>query len=384
MKKSIFEKYPITFQIIISSLILIVFDHIAGWTLIPYSYSSFRTVHYAFHHGLIPNQNTQTIWGVNIYPFCTNSMGLRDALPRKLDKTNNKNRILILGDSHSEGVGIRYEQTFSGKLSQLLGSDFEVINGSAISYSPHIEYLKAKYLIEYKGLKVNEIIVPIDISDLQNELVYENYQPKNPSIIADVWLSSGNYLKRHSFVYYTLKNIQENKERDKFFATAALFDSSRLQGTANNTSELYATFFKGFNDNVLLSNPQFHGVGEWIYDSAFIDLAKKGILLAQNNLRLLNKLCINHNIKLTISVHPWHPQIGKGDTTNFYTESYREFAKKEGIGFINLFPLFINHHNPVFTIEKYYIHGDNHWNINGHALIAKEFEKHIRNHEIKL
>lgn len=383
MKKTIFEKYPITFQLIISVFILILTDHLAGWTLIPKSYSGFRTSHYAFHHGLIPNQQTQTIWGINIYPFYTNSMGLRDASSRKLEKTNNKHRILILGDSHSEGVGLNYEHTFAGILSSRLGSDYEIINASTISYSPRIEYLKAKYLIEYKRLRVNEIIVPIDISDLQNELVYENYKPKNPSLLSDLSLSAGNYLKQHSFVYYTINKVRDNKEKTKFFKTAALFDSTRINGTTNNTSELYATFFKGFNDKVLLSNPQFHGVGEWIYDSAFLDLAKRGIRLAQNNLALLNQLCKNHNVKLTISVHPWHPQIGKGDSTNFYTDSYKEFAKKEGIGFINLFPLFINQQNPIITIEKYYIHGDNHWNINGHTIVAEEFEKHIRKNETR-
>jgi len=78
-----------------------------------------------------------------------------------------------------------------------------------------------------------------------------------------------------------------------------------------------------------------------------------------------------HNIHLTISVHPWHPQIFMGNPEDYYVNRWAEFAHENDISFVNLFPLFINGENPVVVRDKYYIEGDNHWNEYGHKKVAK-------------
>jgi hypothetical protein len=357
--------------------IIIVLDFLSGFLIISDSYTSFRTPHYYYHHGLQPDQDTWAVWGSSLYPVKTNSLGMVDSAVYEVKLETNKQRLLILGDSHSEGVGVSYNKTFSGILSKRLQEDAEVLNASCISYSPKIEYLKAKFLFE-KGLKVDHIIVFIDISDMQNELVYGHFEPKKYSWAHEAWYNTKFFLKKHSSIYYLTSNIINTRQSRQFLEEAKFFNEQGMSGTPANVIDLYASFFKGYDDKVLLSNPQFHGVGEWYYNDRFRELADRGIALGQDQILKLKDLCDAQNVDLSISVHPWQYQILKGNVQDYYVEKWGSFAKENDIGFINLFPLFITAQNPVITMKMVLIAGDNHWNQFGHALVADYLEGYLR------
>ena len=364
MKKSII-------RILLSLLIFIGLDLGCGQFLIPDSFNSFRSKHYYYHHGLLPNQETMAAWGALIYPMHTNSMGMVDSTVSKVKKQSGDHRILILGDSHSEGVGVPYLKTFAGRLAKgLKPHGMEVINASVVSYSQKIEYLKAKYLIETKEVEVDEILVLIDISDIQNELVYEEFEAKDKSGTGDLLFRARNRLNKTSTIYYLLDAVRTKKQQDRFFASIASFNEDARINFNTNMWELYAGFFSHFSNEVLLSNPQFHGMGNWMEDQAFRELALRGIGMGQQYMLSLKKLCDTHGIKLTLSVHPWHPQIMKGETTDDYVQQWEEFALANRISFLNIYPLFINEENPDTVIKKYYISNDNHWNEFGHERVA--------------
>ena len=368
-------------QLIISILMVVTLDFLTGFIIIPESYTSFRAPHYYYHHGLQPGLEAWGAWGASLYPVNTNSLGMVDSAAYKVQLEAKKPRLLILGDSHSEGVGVPYEKTFSGLLSTSLGNEMEVLNASCISYSPKIEFLKAKLLFE-QGLKVDHLFVLIDISDMQNELVYEDFEPQERSWWNDTWYSAKFFLKNHSSIFYLVNSIIEKRQTKKFFEQAKFFNEQGLVGTPANALELYASFFRGFDDNVLLSNPQFHGVGEWYYNEQSRILADRGIELGKENILKLKSLCDARGIKLTISVHPWHYQILKGNVHDYYVEKWQTFAHANGLGFVNLFPLFINAQNPVVTTKMFYIKDDNHWNQFGHARVARRLEEYFRNDKI--
>ena len=368
-------------QLFFSILIIIILDFLSGFLIISDNYTSFRTPHYYYHHGLQPDQDTWAVWGSSLYPFKSNSLGMVDSAVYNVNLKTNKQRFLILGDSHSEGVGVSYNKTFSGILSKRLQEDVEVLNASCISYSPKIEYLKAKFLFE-KGLKVDHIFVFIDISDMQNELVYEHFEPKKNSWMHEAWYNSKLFLKEHSSIFHLTLSIINTRQSRQFLEKAEFFNQQGMSGTPANVLDLYASFFKGFNDKVLLSNPQFHGVGEWYYNDRLRELADLGITLGQGNILQLKELCDSQNVDLTISVHPWQYQILKGNDQDYYVEKWESFAKANDIGFINLFPLFITAQNPVITMKMFLIQGDNHWNEFGHALVADYLEQYLRKEAI--
>ncbi len=375
-------------RVFFSILIIAGLDFITGSVLIPENFSSFRTKHYYYHHGLLPNQDTRGQWGSLIYPVKTNSLGFIDSVAEKIPLKSDNYRLLILGDSHSEGVGVPYLKTFSGILARdLKPSGIEVLNASCISYSPKIEYLKARYLIDKVGLKVNHIFVLIDISDLQNELVYDKFNPDlNIHFLPDFMMHVERFLRARSFIYYMVSTINEHRQQDEFMKTAKLFDTQGKQEGENDTYRLYAGFFDHFNDKTLLSDPQFHGVGEWYYNDHFKPLADKGIDMGEHYLLLLKKLCDEKGIGLTISVHPWHPQVLIGNPDDYYVTRWKTFAMKNAISFVNLFNVFIDGENPVLVNEMYYIKNDNHWNEFGHKKVAEFLEPYFLNeyhHETK-
>jgi hypothetical protein len=233
-----------------------------------------------------------------------------------------------------------------------------------------------------EGLKVDHIFVLIDISDMQNELVYEKFDPQRRSWFNDAWYSTRFFLKSHSSIFYLFTSISQKRETRKFLETAKFFNEQKVVGTPANALELYASFFSGFDDNVLLSNPQFHGVGEWYYNEGFRKLADRGIELGQANILRLKKLCEENNVGLTISIHPWHYQILKGNPNDYYVRKWSSFAQTNGIGFVNLFPLFITQQNPVITSKMFFIRDDNHWNEFGHALVAERLKEYFEENEI--
>ncbi|MCF8225976.1 MAG: hypothetical protein K9J30_08865 [Bacteroidales bacterium] len=358
-------------RLIFSLLIFVFLDLFTGFFITGDDFQGFRTEHYYYHHGLLPDQSAMAAWGSLLYPFYTNSLGFVDSAQYKVELNTGAERILILGDSHSEGVGVPYLKTFSGRLAQILSEEgIEVLNASCISYSQKIEYLKAKYIIEEQGLNFDHLFVLIDISDMQNELVYEGFDPGKNIIFNKLEIKLKSFLNKRSAIYYLTTAAIKHKRSRKFFETAEVFEGSTADLAETNSMELYSTFFSHFDDNTLLSNPQFHGVSEWYYDDYFRELADRGITLAQEYILQLQTLCSDNNIHLTLSVHPWQTQIMRGDTADYYTEKWRSFCELNGIDFVNLFPLFINEENPVVVNMKFYIRDDNHWNEFGHKKVA--------------
>lgn len=375
-------------RIFVSVMIFILLDLAAGLVLIRDNFQSFRTESRYYHHGLLPNRETMAAWGSLVYPFYTNSMGFVDSVVYRVPKHSENERILILGDSHSEGVGVPYLKTFAGRLaSRMKKHGVEVLNASCISYSQKIEYLKAKYIIEEQELEFDHLFVLVDISDMQNELVYEHFQPAESNLFGDGLFGIKTFMRRHSAIYHLLYTYIQNRNSESFFDTARLFDESGAGEPPSNSLELYASFFSDFDDNTLLSNPQFHGVSEWYYDDYFRELADTGIVMAQEYMLKLRELCAAHDIQLTISVHPWQTQIMKGQSEDYYTRKWGDFCEENGIGFVNLFPLFINGQNPVLVNKMYYIVNDNHWNEFGHEKVAlylqEYFEKHLLKEDIE-
>jgi hypothetical protein len=351
-------------------------DTIMGYIFIPKSYSDFRIRSGVYHHGLKKNESKQAAWGPLIYNFHTNNLGFRDSAVREILLESDKKRILIMGDSHSEGVGIDYRFTFAGRLQQET-NEAEILNASAVSYSPKIHYLKADYLLNQLKLKVDEIWVVVDISDLQNEIAYRSFSPKKPGFSENMQNKFSAMLRNHSFTAYSVTAIKNKKEADLLNETLLGFKNQTGSLPDRNAINLYKEFFRTFNDKDLLRNPDFHGVSEWIYRPQLRELADEGLQLGFNNISKLNELCKEKEIKLRLSVHPWQTQVLQRDTTDYYVESWRRFCLSENIGFMNIYPVFINEENPLWIAKTCYIEGDNHWNETGHERVAAFLKKYI-------
>ena len=363
-------------MLLVGTLALLL-DGVAGALFIPSSDHDFRVYDPYFHHGLLPNQTQVTHWGPIAYPIATNSLGFRDSVVREVPLVSDKYRILFMGDSHTEGVGVSFAESFTGRLiAQTDTTQSEILNAAAVSYSPKLYYYKTKYLIEEVGLAFDQLYVFIDVSDVQNEYAYEHFHP-GASALGTVasWLDKK--LKRFSLLYFATKQLYLEHQRKKFYQQV-----SRQQLAHNNTVDIYHTFFSDFDDDVLLNNPQFHTtITEWYSDeSLYRRWGKKGTEWMTVYMQKLADLCHQHRIRMTVVVHPWRTHVLKGEVDDRHTRHWRSFAKENNLNFINLYPMFINELPSEEVIASAYIPDDNHWTAVGHQWVADKLFSFVGPH----
>lgn len=104
--------------------------------------------------------------------FSTNSLGLRDreyASP----KPPAIFRILMLGDSFTEGGGLTLEQTVAKRVERGLNAGgcgaYEVVNAGVASYSPILEYLLLQRLAPV--LQPDLVVVNFDMTDVHDDVI---------------------------------------------------------------------------------------------------------------------------------------------------------------------------------------------------------------------
>lgn len=372
---NIFERHPrITLALFVIILLLLI-DFVAGLIFIPDDINSFRAPHYYYHHCLLPNNEAQTTWdAVNYYPFYTNSLGFRDKEIREIELETDSKRILFIGDSHTEGVGVKYEDSFAGIIDEKLEKEnIDVLNAAAISYSPKLYYYKIKYLIEEQGLRFDELVVCIDISDIQNELVYKDFEPGESSFFSKLGFRWNKFFKSYSFIYYSAGNIINTQKTKKFYEEAQ-------RDVENPKTDLYSTFFDEFHDSELLRNQQFHNIGLWYLDKdVFEKWGREGMILEKWYMAKLAGLCKDYGIRMYIVVYPWPVQIVAGDVNSIQVQFWQKFSEDYNTGFINLFPVLWNKLPEKNVIKEYYIPGDVHFSEAGHHLVAEEILKYLGN-----
>jgi lysophospholipase L1-like esterase len=304
-------------------------------------------------HVLLPNLDRRAAWVDTTYRLTTNSLGFKDARPREVQKSVSGQRLLILGDSFTEGVGIEFSDTFAGFLKARLAADgISVLNGGTFSYAPAMYYRRARQLIE-EGYEIDHILVMIDLSDIPNEAASYRLdkdgnvraripQPKSAKIKI--------LLKENSITIRLLDILTDRMQQQKLVARAE----------------------KG---SPVLINTELAG---WTLEPEKIAAAASGLRAAREHMNLLADLIKKQDIGLTIGVYPWPDQIFYRDLDSIQVRFWRNWARENGAGFINLFPLFIGESPPLDVIKKNFIPYDTHWNAAGHKIVGQALLPLIR------
>lgn len=346
-----------------SLLLFLSFDFLAGRT---YSQISFwiqnrqllavQIQSPVYHHDLKPNSHGRIGFGmVRPYDLFVNSLGFRDTEICEVPLSTSLYRMVFIGDSFTEGTFSSYPKSFVGIVKEnLKGHQVDVLNAAVASYSPAIYYRKIKYLIETVGLKFDELVVFIDISDIKDETIYFldrdlNVQSRHKEIMK---------LSTRRFVWKKMSN------------NSVLW---RLIDTLKKQLQL--------NQKKYIIN-HLHSL--WTVDpEAFETYGRKGLINAEKHMNLLLELLRANGIKLTISVYPWPDQIYRHDLDSKQVQFWEAWAKKNHVLFINHFPDFINEKNWREMLDEYFIPGDVHWNAKGHRLVAERFLKTFANQKTK-
>jgi hypothetical protein len=335
----------------------------------------FRTSDARYSHGLMPNFDGFTTWGRQSYRFLTNSLGFRDGSVRNVPLKSPIRRILLIGDSFTEGLGVSFEDSFAGMLYRAgqEGSDkIEFLNAGVVSYSPVLYYKKIKTLLA-RGLTFDEVVVFSDLSDVEDEATtyfcfdddpqYDVYKANCPTAVGPQQFPPSTFL---------------SKLRAYFVITGRSLD-----------------MFNGWLDSNRGAHKQFaiHKIGArsaWTIST--IDVRSRfeplgiegGIARSRKNMQSLADLLAEQHIPLTIVVYPWPPQLEFNDRDSRQGALWREFCAKNCKSFIDLFPVFFafkDAHQDWY--ERLFIEGDVHYTPQGNRLIFQAIAQRLLSGEAK-
>ena len=291
------------------------------------------------HHSLVPSTRGLNKWGHAEIVYYTNSLGYRDASIREVEKeTPADRRILFLGDSFVEGVGVSWEDHFISGLEGLFeqaGDSVEILNAGVASYCPSLEYRKLKQFLD-KGYRADVVVLLLDVSDVHDEAIwYKNWEETGPE---DPILGSTN-------MYPMI--LRELKDRLK-----PLFIPKSPPGKKNPRPGRYNwTEFVGHNV-------------PWI---------EEGLETIKDNIRKIANLCRSNGMEFILVIYPQPTQLRSELRPSPAQRIFREFARENDIPLIDLFADFFL----LPDWKTYFIPGDIHWNERGHEFVARRLWKEL-------
>lgn len=353
---------------VISLLVCLIFLEIAVRLMEPrevmrYFYSQDDPV---LHHRFKPNASGWYKTNEFNTDYKINSLGLRDR-EYTLQKPANTFRILMLGDSFTEGDGVFSHETFSKQLERKLQSlpgplRYEVINAGVGSYSPLLEYLYLKT----QGLHLHPdlVILNFDLSDVYDDFSYTSLavfdsagvpiavrpEPEHSGLLKGPFAALKDWLKNNTQLYNFIRiRITPQLEMMKR-------EEANLNGDIRR--DKYALLRESYVDN----------------DSNWT--------LTYKYLLLMRDLLKTQGIDFWLTVYPYglqvHPQEWKSgraywqfkpDTvySTWPQEKLARWATDNGIRAINMCPDFRERSKSVFPL---YLDNNGHWVAEGHRVVA--------------
>lgn len=312
------------------------------------------TNHKVYDHDLKKNFKESLEWVPGKkYLFCTDQNSFRTSC----DKINSKNKkfdLVFIGDSFTEGVGLEYQNTFVGKISNHL-NNYKIANLGVVSYSPSIYFSKLKYLID-NNYKFDRVIIYFDISD-----VYDDNRK-----------------------YRLIDNIVTRKKSILL---------SKIQKKLKITFPFLSFSFKKIKNDTI---PQIFNIKKSIIKCDYLDFCHEKSSWTFNDdyfsedqinksMKIMVKiydLLKSNNIQMSVGIYPWPGQIIHDNENSKVVRLMKNFCLSRCEYFFNNFPDFFN--EIEFTskqkiISKYYFKNDVHFNEIGNEKIFQNFINNFNN-----
>jgi hypothetical protein len=359
-RASVFERHPRLFTVLLmvtSSLGTdVAFTWFHHW-LSPHpraAWASFRAASPVFHHGFRPLTSVDhDRWGPRVASYRIDSLGLRDATARQLPLASDRRRIVFIGDSFTEGIGLDWEKSFVGLVASALEKEgVEVLNAACVSYCPIIYYRKIKWLLD-QGLTFDDIVVFMDMGDIQDEVCYRLDR-------------EGNLVPEDT------RRIWEERENIRYALPPLLQNLSLQLLLKKHTTVLFA-LYELLEDTLKTDDRR---AALWTIDPGLYEaFGREGLRNAEKHMDLLCALLRPRGIRLTVAVYPWPDQIRHHDLASVQVAFWRQWAADHGAGFIDYFPSFVRP-EARDALARNFIRGDIHWNEAGHEVVAAGFRQY--------
>jgi hypothetical protein len=315
-----------------------------------------------YHHTLAPNFDGYDNWGDVRFRVYTNSRGFRDSRVRDIPDSSPVRRVLLIGDSFTEGLGVNFEDSYAGMLYSAgmeRANKIEFLDAGVIAYSPVLYYQKVKFLID-SGLRFDEVIVFSDPSEVRDEAAEYFCSDDDPSY--------KKFCREGSAFYYQSTDLGSDLARH-FVMTDKIrtIIKFRIQMLTGKQKKLKTA--AGSETGWLFP--------EWKDESEYAPLGiKGGVARALKNMQKLADLLKKNGIPMTIAVYPWPALLAAYDPDNRQVTMWREFCAQNCKSFINLFPPFrAEQETHADWYERLYIFGDIHFSAGGNRVMFRELAK---------
>jgi hypothetical protein len=325
-----------------------------------------RIANPAYDHGFAADFDGYDVWGELRYRLTTNSLGFKDARVRNVPLKPGSRRILLIGDSFAEGIGVSFEDSFAGMLDragQERSEKIEFLNAGVASYSPSIYYKKIKFLIE-SGLQFDEVVLFSDTSDVTDEATSYFCIDDDPKYRKYCTSSEGSMQKQAS-----------PPKRDFFIDNFVV--TNRVRITIKRS-------IQSFLGNRRRSLNTDHARIGWVIPGLDVGNGDQplgvdgGIARSLQNMGKLADLLAARKIPLTIVVYPWAQQIAQGDRDSRQVSLWRDFCPGRCKAFINLYPAFFAAADADKDwYERLFILGDDHYSTEGNRFMFRELAKRL-------
>jgi lysophospholipase L1-like esterase len=347
-----------------------------------------------FDHDLAKQFDGYAWWGPLRYRITTNSLGFKDASRRVVALRTAGRRVLLLGDSFTEGIGLDYGDSYAGRIARRLGREgTEVLNGAVTSYSPAIYYAKTRYLLDTVGLQITDVVVFIDISDAEDEARYydlhadgrvtrmrDQQAGRGPEF--DVADNAGTPVVPPSTLTaggYAAQAVETRPPQAPRELSASDSRANAVPAFLKHHSVI-ARAYEHLRESRESANapsayPQINPRrGLWTIDERdYNAFGRDGLRLGSRHMDALVALLRRHGIALTIAVYPWPEQLRYDSDGSIQVRYWREWAGRRGVRFVDLFGPFFRNADRASTIRRFYISGDVHFNAEGADFVATEF-----------
>lgn len=316
-------------------------------------HSVFRVRSEIYHHGFKPLVSVDDErWGPLVSSYRTNSLGMRDRSTRQVPLRAPGRRIVFIGDSFTEGIGVLYEKTFVGLVEEALRPQgIDVLGAGVASFCPIIDYRRTRHLIEDVGLVFDDLVVFIDIGDIQDEVTYK-------------FDDAGTVVSRER------RRIAEERA-NRAYGKPPLFRSTDVERFLTRNTLLLGPGYASLS-RWLARGPQ--RAAAWTQDPTVFDqYAREGLALAREHMDALADLLKSKGIRLTVVVYPWPDLLLTGDRDSLQSRYWRDWSRERGAHFLDLFPSFFDAGPAAEVVKREFIRGDIHWSEAGHRRVAEAF-----------
>ncbi len=328
------------------------------------------------HHAYQPNCEAIGYWGADAYKIFTNNLGFRDEKIRDIPPTDVRPRILLLGDSFTEGK-IAWRSSFVGKIAEHF-PQYDFLNGGLSGYSPS-NYLNTTRMVLARGIDLDEVIVFLDNSAVQLEASFYRDIDASGAVVglerAQQHSATSWYIKFRRVVtrhFALTAQIFRFFDRVQNFLSAMVFITSGDYFGDPFDMEMSAWTYRKVNETDL-------------FPAGYAPLGVEGgIAKEKAKMTLLWQELKERNIPLSIVIYPHLGQIAHDTADSAQVQIWREWCEGKCKRFINVLPAFFAvkdqcpRSEPGCWYPKLFVIRDIHYTAAGNSLVADEVIKSLQ------